>query len=494
MSLKRKHTEESDSPLSKRKRVEISTSRKREICMYKQSNPSVLAKSMVDHFHEKWGIKIGQSTFSGIIANREKWLSMELPKTECTRYRHGQLDELEDVLYSWCIDTSGPRHTLSDDVVIQKAKDIGAEKNVTGFVFSKGWLYRFRKRYGVPREMIRGLVDPSVKIPDLHQENTDVSSPIQRQKAVSAFFTSKQVLPFGFAEQSCDTLRDDTILRIQHHDTVQEPDRFEGSLTIKESSVRSVDINSWNDSAECEDAQSDRVNFPQMITTEGQIKKEVQDDLCADLCDPLRNDTTSQTHIYKEHQIQENKHLVDVDLNVESPEQVREYTIQEPSKCKGHITINELNESTGDMNSWKDSGRCRNIQRNHSYVPQIVTEDKAEVRDEEHHIDLCNSSKPVEQQPVLGVIECYGDQIKEKICELLHDTDSKVETREPCNIKEKSVQEIPDMMENDVLISPQDAKASLCTVMRFLQQNPGLIHLIDSTLPKIQAVMDTIMP
>ena len=29
-----------------------------------------------------------------------------------------------------------------------------------------------------------------------------MSTPVQSQKAVSAYFTSKQILPFGFAEQS----------------------------------------------------------------------------------------------------------------------------------------------------------------------------------------------------------------------------------------------------------------------------------------------------
>ena len=36
----------------------------------------------------------------------------------------------------------------------------------------------------------------------LHNSDGDYKTAVQSQKAVSAYFTSKQILPFGFAEQN----------------------------------------------------------------------------------------------------------------------------------------------------------------------------------------------------------------------------------------------------------------------------------------------------
>ena len=364
MSLKRKNTEESDSQPSKRKRFRISTSRKREICMYKQSNPSASGNFMIDHFHEKWGIKLACSTLRTIISESEKWLSFETPKTNRFRIRRAKYSELEDVLYSWCIDARGRGGEFTNDELVQKAKDIAAEMGVTGLGYSNGWLYRFRRRYGLTLEKIRRSEDPSVMNPDLHKD---------------------------CIHDPCDPLRNDTTLQLHKHqlnDTIQEPHRFKGHITIEESSVRSVDINSWNDSAESEDAQSGHIKCPQMITHDGEIKTEVLD---------------------------EDYH----------------------------------NDSHGE------------------------------------------SAEPAQNYTEIGVIQYYGRGIKEEMINKADDIDLVVDTCEPhpLNIKEEFAQEEPDVEEDDVLISSEEAKASLRTVIRYLQQHSALIHRLDSTLTT-QAAMD----
>ena len=140
MSLKRKHTEESYIQTSKRKRFGISTVRKRELCMYKQSDPSASVNFMLAHFNEKWRIKMGRSTLRIILSQCEKWLSFETPKTNRFRIRSAQYSELEDVLYSWCIDTRGRSGVFTNDELVQKAKDIGAETGVNGLGYMAGFI------------------------------------------------------------------------------------------------------------------------------------------------------------------------------------------------------------------------------------------------------------------------------------------------------------------------------------------------------------------
>ena len=364
MSTKRKNTEESHSQLPKRKRVGIPTSHKRELCMYKQSNPSASGKFMIDHFHEKWGIKIGRSSLSEILSEKEKWLSFETLKTNRFRFRRAKYSELEDLLHSWCIDTRGRGGVFTSDELVQKAKDIGAEMGLTGLGYSNGWLFRFRRRYGLTRERTRRSVDPSVMNPDLNKDDI---------------------------RDTCDLLRNDTTLPIHQHqlnDTIQDLQRFKGHIAIEESSVRSVDINSWNDSVECEDVQRDHVNFPQLITYDGQIKTEVQ-------VEYYHNDSH------------------------------REF------------------------------------------------------------------AEPAQNDTEVGVIQCYRRAIKEEMIDKDDNIDLAVNTCElhPLNIKKELIREEPDVEEDDVLISPEEAKTSLRTVIRYLQQNSALSHRLDSTLTT-QAAMD----
>ena len=195
-------------------------------------------------------------------------------------------------------------------------------------------------------------------------------------------------------------------------------------------------------------------------------------DYIHDPCDPLRNDTTLPIH---QHQLDD--------------------TIQDPHRFKGHITIEESSVRSVDINSWNDPSQCEDAQCDHVNNPQMITHDgqiKTEVLDEDYHNDSHKESVEfVQNYTEIGVIQCYRSGIKEEKIEKEDDINLAVDTCEPrdINIKEELVQEEPDVEEDHVLISLEEAKASLRTVIRYLQQNSALSHRLDSTLTT-QAAID----
>ena len=64
------------SPAKKRRRVDISASQKRDVCLYKEQHPKATQAQILVHFSNEWGVSVGRSTISDILRDKVKWLSV----------------------------------------------------------------------------------------------------------------------------------------------------------------------------------------------------------------------------------------------------------------------------------------------------------------------------------------------------------------------------------------------------------------------------------
>ena len=137
-------------PAAKRRHVEITNAHKRELCLFKQNNVKVTQQGIVDHFSEKWGFKVGRSTVSEILKKKDHWLSITSEVADQTRVRCPKQQGLEKALYIWFSDVRSKGANLSDDMLIEKAKDFGQMSAVDkDFTYSRGWLQRFKSRHHI---------------------------------------------------------------------------------------------------------------------------------------------------------------------------------------------------------------------------------------------------------------------------------------------------------------------------------------------------------
>ena len=67
------------SPAKKRRRVDISASQKRDVCLYREQHPKATQAQILVHFSNEWGVSIGRSTISDILRDKVKWSARVTP-------------------------------------------------------------------------------------------------------------------------------------------------------------------------------------------------------------------------------------------------------------------------------------------------------------------------------------------------------------------------------------------------------------------------------
>ena len=137
------------SPAKKRRRVDISASQKRDVCLYKEQHPKATQAQILVHFSNEWGVSVGRSTISDILRDKVKWLSVSKDCGDVLRAKTAMHIPMESALYTWFADVRGRGLAISDDMMITKAKEYGQKLGVTDFQYSRGWLAGFKKRHGI---------------------------------------------------------------------------------------------------------------------------------------------------------------------------------------------------------------------------------------------------------------------------------------------------------------------------------------------------------
>ena len=136
-------------PPKKRRHVEITNAQKQEVCLYKRANDKATQQNILDHFSAKWGFKIGRSTVSDILKKKDHWLSTTAEVADQTRAKCPKQQSLEKALFLWFSDVRSKGATLSDDILIEKAREFGLKLAISDFNYSRGWLQRFKKRHHI---------------------------------------------------------------------------------------------------------------------------------------------------------------------------------------------------------------------------------------------------------------------------------------------------------------------------------------------------------
>ena len=135
-------------PPAKRRRTNLTFEQKNEIILYKDSKKDATQSDISVHFSNIWNIKIGRSTVSDILKNKETITNS--PKSKRVRHRSGKHEDLENALFMWFNDMRSKNAMISDEMLICKAKIFGQHFEIEeNFQYSKGWVQRFKQRHGL---------------------------------------------------------------------------------------------------------------------------------------------------------------------------------------------------------------------------------------------------------------------------------------------------------------------------------------------------------
>ena len=142
----------------KRPRVEIPSSVKKKICQIKLSQPNITILDLKQSIWEELNINIGKSTIGDILKASKRWLTIPEDCVEFTRARHARHEQLEEAVFSWLTYMTSHQATVSDEMLVEKAREFGEQLGITNFAYSNGWLGRFKKRRGIKQRPRKGRV------------------------------------------------------------------------------------------------------------------------------------------------------------------------------------------------------------------------------------------------------------------------------------------------------------------------------------------------
>ena len=143
----------------KRSRTDVSFSVKKEICQFKEDHPGKSQEYVAAEIGRRHGFKIGRSTVGDILREKDKWLSVASLTSEPSskRLRAAKHEDMEKALFMWFSDKESRRVPISDEILREKAKCFGRELNLPNdFCYSRGWLEKFKKRYGIKMQVRHG--------------------------------------------------------------------------------------------------------------------------------------------------------------------------------------------------------------------------------------------------------------------------------------------------------------------------------------------------
>jgi hypothetical protein len=140
-----------NSPTAKRKRIALTPSVKQKVYQFLEKNPSASREQIADYMKSKHNTDISLSTISEIMKEKAKWLNISLTEAASTATQEGTLKrkELDDALLLWFKSMLERGATLNDNVMIEKAREIGKRLQVTSLTYSNGWLQKFKQRHSI---------------------------------------------------------------------------------------------------------------------------------------------------------------------------------------------------------------------------------------------------------------------------------------------------------------------------------------------------------
>jgi hypothetical protein len=140
-----------------KKNNELTLEQKREIIIFKQSNPKIKNVNIAKIYAKKFQVRIPESTLSGFIYNH-KLLKDEIANEY--RSTEARFPELEKALFIWFCDMRRRHISVSSDMLVEKAKIFAellcSRLETENFKFSAGWISKFKARYKITCRTIQG--------------------------------------------------------------------------------------------------------------------------------------------------------------------------------------------------------------------------------------------------------------------------------------------------------------------------------------------------
>ena len=156
MPLKRPLADKDDNSPGRAKRSGfqyLSLAAKKALCQYKRDNPKARHSEIQAYIEREFGVrKMPSSTMSSILANAEKYLSLDDSQATTGRLkmRAGNNQKMEEVLYSWYKKAMAEKMQISDAQIVAVARKIGQRLKVPeNFAYSYNWLSGFKIRMGI---------------------------------------------------------------------------------------------------------------------------------------------------------------------------------------------------------------------------------------------------------------------------------------------------------------------------------------------------------
>ncbi|CAF1048511.1 unnamed protein product [Brachionus calyciflorus] len=123
----------SNSPC-KRLRIDLSIDQKRKICEFYEENPKSSQDYIAKHFTAIFKLQkqIGRSTISEILKNKDSFEEITCDPS-IRRLRLPKFQHLERALVVWGNDLASHHIPISDEMYIERAKNIGEEIGIICF-------------------------------------------------------------------------------------------------------------------------------------------------------------------------------------------------------------------------------------------------------------------------------------------------------------------------------------------------------------------------
>jgi hypothetical protein len=115
----------------KRKRVCLTPTEKREICVYANEHSSHSALQIANHFQKP------RKTISDILSEKTKWINVSSDELKNKYERDGMIPKTEDLLFEWFVDMRRRNVVVTDEILKKKAADFNAQ---VGTVMAMGGL------------------------------------------------------------------------------------------------------------------------------------------------------------------------------------------------------------------------------------------------------------------------------------------------------------------------------------------------------------------
>ena len=143
---------------NKRARKILTVLQKKEICIFSDQNPAKSQNEIAIHFSTVFECDVKRRTVGDIIADKKRWLSSDaINNLPAAKYaRKAKHANLETVLFNWFAAIRSQNIPVTEVILTEKAKAIGAQLGITEFSYSSGWLQKFKSRFGISNKVISG--------------------------------------------------------------------------------------------------------------------------------------------------------------------------------------------------------------------------------------------------------------------------------------------------------------------------------------------------